>query len=201
MGKSNFNKRLVCSNLEEPMAVSPKIIELCRSNVEPFWKRYIRFVLNNFLAHIYKLKKFGEGCQIGRNSKVPNASLGHYSSFGPKCEFNGPVVIGDLTMLSSEVLVVGQDHDAFNADLPMRIAFPQKERPVTVIEADCWIGARVTIMEGVRIGRGSVVGASSVVTRSIPPYSIAVGVPAKVIKQRFDLETQKQYDFNLYEKF
>jgi acetyltransferase-like isoleucine patch superfamily enzyme len=53
-----------------------------------------------------------------------------------------------------------------------------------VIEDDCWIGANVTITRDVTIGRGSVIGANSVVTRDIPEYSVAVGVPARVIRNR-----------------
>jgi acetyltransferase-like isoleucine patch superfamily enzyme len=53
-----------------------------------------------------------------------------------------------------------------------------------VIEDDCWIGAKATILDGATIGRGCVVGAGAVVTRSIPPYSVAIGVPARVVKQR-----------------
>jgi acetyltransferase-like isoleucine patch superfamily enzyme len=53
-----------------------------------------------------------------------------------------------------------------------------------VIEDDVWIGSKVTIVDGVQVGRGSIVGAGSVVTKSIPPYSIVVGVPAKVIGSR-----------------
>jgi acetyltransferase-like isoleucine patch superfamily enzyme len=52
------------------------------------------------------------------------------------------------------------------------------------IEEDCWIGINVAIMSGVNIGKGSIIGSNSVVTKDIPPYSIAVGAPAKVIKQR-----------------
>ena len=53
-----------------------------------------------------------------------------------------------------------------------------------MIEDDCWIGSGVRILDGVTIGHGSIVGAGAVVTKSIPPYSIAVGVPAKVVSQR-----------------
>ncbi|WP_036479038.1 acyltransferase [Myxosarcina sp. GI1] len=53
-----------------------------------------------------------------------------------------------------------------------------------VIEDDCWLGSGVNIVDGVTIGRGSVIGAGAVVTKNIPPYSVAVGVPAKVIKSR-----------------
>lgn len=55
-----------------------------------------------------------------------------------------------------------------------------------IIEDDVWIGTGAIILRGVKIGRGAIVGAGCVVTKDIPPYSIAVGVPAKVIKNRFD---------------
>ncbi len=58
-----------------------------------------------------------------------------------------------------------------------------EEKPV-VIEDDVWIGSRVTILPGVTIGRGSVVGAAAVVTKDVPPYSVVAGNPAKVVKTR-----------------
>ncbi|UUS57562.1 acyltransferase [Acinetobacter sp. YH16040_T] len=198
MRTNNFNKRLTSSINEKPLTVKDEIIELCKSHVEPKWKAGLRLFLNMYLSRKMKLSSYGIGCQLGKHSKASSTILGRYASFGPYCEFNSPLVIGDLTMLSSEVLVIGQDHDAFNSKLPMRIAFPKNDRPITVIESDCWIGARVTIMEGVRIGRGSVIGANSVVTKSIPPYSVAVGAPARVIKQRFNNEDMKEYDRYLY---
>jgi acetyltransferase-like isoleucine patch superfamily enzyme len=53
-----------------------------------------------------------------------------------------------------------------------------------IIEDDVWIGANATILPGVRVGKGSVIGAGSVVTNDIPEYSIAVGIPARVISKR-----------------
>ena len=53
-----------------------------------------------------------------------------------------------------------------------------------MIEDDVWLGMGVKVMDGVRIGRGAVVGANAVVTKDIPPYSVAVGVPARVIRKR-----------------
>jgi len=55
-----------------------------------------------------------------------------------------------------------------------------------VVESGCWIGANALILKGVTIGRGSVIGAGSVVTKSIPPYSVYVGVPASRIVPRFE---------------
>ena len=64
------------------------------------------------------------------------------------------------------------------------VKLPENDQPIT-IEDDVWIGANVIILKGVTIGRGSIVGAGSVVTSNIPRYSIAIGSPAKMIKQRF----------------
>lgn len=73
---------------------------------------------------------------------------------------------------------------------------PFKEQGVTtkgiVIEDDCCLGTGVRVLDGVTIGKGSVIGAGSVVTKDIAPYSVAVGVPARVIKKRLlkNVETQ-----------
>lgn len=70
---------------------------------------------------------------------------------------------------------------------------PEQDAPV-IIEDDVWCGANVTILKGVTIGRGSVVAAGAVVTKSFPPYSIIGGVPAKLIKIRFTLEQIKKHE-------
>ena len=80
----------------------------------------------------------------------------------------------------------------------MRTNFPDTPRPVTVIEADCWIGSRVSIMEGILIGRGTIVGTGSIVTRSLPPYSVALGAPARVVRARFTGEDALRHDELLY---
>lgn len=76
---------------------------------------------------------------------------------------------------------------------------PENDLPI-VIEDDVWCGANVTILKGVTIGHGSVVAAGAVVTKSFPPYSIIGGVPAKLIKMRFDNEDIKRNDEILYGK-
>ncbi len=68
---------------------------------------------------------------------------------------------------------------------------PEAGGPITVGD-DCWIGGNVTILAGVTIGRGSVIGAASVVTKDIPPESVAVGNPARVIK-KVDTSKPPQY--------
>lgn len=68
----------------------------------------------------------------------------------------------------------------------------------TVINEDVWFGANVTILSGVNIGRGCIVGANSVVTKSLPPYSVAVGSPARIVKKVFTIEQILKHEAALY---
>ena len=67
-----------------------------------------------------------------------------------------------------------------------------------VIEEDCWIGSNVTLLAGVRIGRGSTIAAGAVVNKDIPPYCIAGGIPAKVIRFYWTIEEILAHEENLY---
>lgn len=67
-----------------------------------------------------------------------------------------------------------------------------------IIEEDVWVGANVTILSGVTIGRGSVIGACSVVTKSLPPYCVAVGNPTKIIASKFNIEQILKHEEALY---
>lgn len=88
------------------------------------------------------------------------------------------VVIGDRVQFGPNVSIYGAGHET---SVLSRIKFVEFGHPI-YIEDDCWIGGNVIILPGVRIGRGSTVGAGSVVTRDIPPYSVALGSPCKVRK-------------------
>ena len=74
------------------------------------------------------------------------------------------------------------------------------DRPPPVLEDDVWIGANVIVLRGVRVGRGSVIAAGAVVTRDIPEYSLAVGVPARILRPRFALESNRVRAAMLLEK-
>ncbi len=67
-----------------------------------------------------------------------------------------------------------------------------------IVENDVWIGCNVTLLSGVTIGRGAIIAAGAVVNKSIPPYAIAGGVPAKVIKFKFDIDTILEHESKLY---
>ena len=94
----------------------------------------------------------------------------------------GPVVIGQQCLISSHCGIYGNNHVFEDTNTYIRNqGFTCKG---ITLEDDCWLGTGVRVLDGVTIGKGSVVGAGAVVTKDIPPYSIAVGVPAKVIGQR-----------------
>lgn len=92
------------------------------------------------------------------------------------------VDIGDDCILADRVYVGDFDHRFADPSVPIR-----KQGIATApvrIEDDCWIGEKASIMRGVTVGRGSVIGANSVVPRDVAPYSVAAGNPARVIRPR-----------------
>ena len=130
------------------------------------------------------LQSAGKKINIEKNAYfTPQCTLGNHSGIGVDCEVHGPVTIGDYVMMAPEVIIYTNGHEFGDLCVPMCEQGETSHQPV-VIEDDVWIGRRAMIMPGVRIGKGSVIGASAVVTKDVPPYSVVGGVPAKVIKRR-----------------
>lgn len=105
------------------------------------------------------------------------------------------VLIGNNVLIASNVFISDHNHGIYkgesNQDSPDTIPLRRKLSYVpVVIEDNVWIGEFVSVLPGVTIGKGSVVGTMSVVTKDIPPYSIAVGSPARVVKE-FNFDTKK----------
>ena len=104
------------------------------------------------------------------------------------------VIIGDRVQMGSNVSIYSAGHDT---SVLSRIKFVEFGHPVK-IEDDCWIGGNVTILPGVTIGKGTTVGAGAVVTRNIPPYSVALGAPARVVKTLPTVEEELADPQNIY---
>jgi acetyltransferase-like isoleucine patch superfamily enzyme len=94
----------------------------------------------------------------------------------------GNVTIGQDCLIAPHCGIFANNHTFTDLDRPIREQ--GGSRKGIVIEDNCWLGHRVTVLDGVTIGKGSVIGAGSVVTEDIPPNSIAVGSPARVIRKR-----------------
>jgi len=104
-----------------------------------------------------------------------------------------PVIIGNDVMFGPGVTIMGGDHNTTEVGKKMReIKTGGKNFPV-IIEDDVWIGANVTILKGVKIGEGTVVGACSLVTKSLPPYSVCYGNPCKPARLRLKEDDLKSH--------
>ena len=136
--------------------------------------------------------KIGSHFYIGYNSELhvwnKQLRIGNNTSINDNCKIYGEVNIGSNCLFASNIYVSSgshtYDHSPF---LPIKAQdkLVGVNSPV-IIEDDCWIGFGVVIMPGVYIGKGSIIGANSVVTKNISPYSICVGTPSKEIGKRID---------------
>jgi len=115
------------------------------------------------------------------NNGVGDVLIGDRVRIGMSNVLIGPVTIGNDVMLAQNIVLSGLNHGYEDIKI-----VPHKQ-PVTkkkiTLEDEVWIGANSVVVAGVTIGKHSVIAAGSVVTKNIPPYSVAVGNPARVIKQ------------------
>ncbi len=171
------------------------------AGIRPYWHR-IKFLLNAF-----KFERFGPRCSLAGPVKIlgaPTIRLGKHVAFRSHItiggngllEINDDAVINDYcqisafdhikigrhVMIASLVSILDIDHSHEDPDKPI-----DQQGYVTapvIIEDGVWIGTHCVITRGVRIGKNSIIAANSVVTRDIPPDTIAAGSPAVVIKSR-----------------
>jgi len=143
-----------------------------------------------------------ENINIAKTTQlIGNIHIGRNSTINENCKIFGQVDIGDNCLLSNNIFISSGGH-VYNKVPTLAI----KEQDVLesinkkiIIEDDCWIGINVVIMAGIRIKKGSIIGANSVVTKDIEPYTIVGGVPAKVIKKRYNFILKKNISFNKIE--
>lgn len=123
---------------------------------------------------------------VGDGTSIPKGSTIYCTE--------APCTIGKKVLFGPHPTIITGDHridipGKYMTDVTVEEKFVDGvnvyDQPV-VIEDDVWVGANVTILKGVTIGHGSVVAAGAVVTKSCPPYSIIGGVPAKVLRKRFE---------------
>jgi acetyltransferase-like isoleucine patch superfamily enzyme len=121
------------------------------------------------------------------NNGVGPVQIGDETRIGIGNVVIGPVTIGNHVILAQNIVMSGLNHMYTDIHVPIHLQ-PVTTAPI-VIEDECWIGANAVITAGVTIGKHSVVAAGAVVTKDIPPYSVAVGNPARVIK-RYNIVTE-----------
>ncbi|MCC6369607.1 MAG: acyltransferase [Bacteroidia bacterium] len=94
---------------------------------------------------------------------------------------NSTIIIEDSVLFAPNVSVYATTHTFNSTELPVKQQALKNSS--TIIKSGAWLGVNVVIMPGVTVGKNAVIGANSVVTKDIPDYSVAVGAPAKVVKQ------------------
>ena len=130
------------------------------------------------------LGKTGENCVV---EQPLFCTYGYNTTLGDNCFINvncklmdsGKITIGNNVFIAPNVCIITEEHAM---DAAQRAAGLEYTHPVTIGD-NVWIAAGAQVLPGVTIGEGSVIGAGSVVTRDVPPYSLAVGNPCRVIRQ------------------
>ena len=170
---------------------------------------YLRGIKNRvgrfFLRHLFK--SCGKQFKFSASDifTYHNISVGNDVYIGPKAIFlaaEAPIYIGDKVLFGPGVSIITGNHPIdlrgkFIYDILEKL--PGEDLPVTISD-DVWVGAGATILKGVTIGRGAVIAAGAVVNSSIPPYAIAGGIPAKVIKYRGNKSELEKHEMTLYGK-
>jgi acetyltransferase-like isoleucine patch superfamily enzyme len=131
------------------------------------------------------VRLYGDSClETGEGGTL---SIGPETSIHVRCQLmahKSSIVIGRGVALAANCSLYPYDH-GMAPGVPIRQQALESRGPI-VIDDEAWLGANVTVLSGVRIGKGAVIGAGSVVTRDVPDGCIAVGSPARVVKTRQD---------------
>ncbi len=140
--------------------------------------------------------KIGKYSYLGVGTEIKNHNE---TTIGKYCSISHNVLIGlsshPLNFLTTHTFFCkGSDSNTYGGGPPLKeedkIVF--ETCPPITIGNDVWIGRQAIIMDGVTIGDGAVVGAAAVVTKDVPPYAIVAGVPARIIRYRFDESTRER---------
>lgn len=152
-----------------------------------------------------KLIRVGEGFTTGFNCRIDAYAESRKNviiKIGDRVQINDyvhigavdSIEIGDNVLIASKVFITDHNHGNYSGEHQDSPLSAPQDRPIVSkkvrIEKNVWLGEYVSVLSGVTIGEGSIIGTMSVVNKDIPPFTIAVGSPAKVIK-KFNQETQK----------
>lgn len=158
----------------------------------------------NALIYGYKTISIGKGCHLMDNSSIRgkvsigtnvfihenvliqsnkfSISIGDNTTINKNTNILSQCEIGSNVSIAPNVIIVGANH--IFADFHCTIKSQGSTSKGIIIEDDVWIAGNSTILDGVKIGKGSVVAGGAVVNKDVPPYSVVAGVPAKVVKSR-----------------
>ncbi len=150
--------------------------------------------------------KFGSNINVGKGTFIDhNCEIGSYTFIGKNCNIS-KATIGRYCSIANNVSIGPGEHDLTKistSSIFYKNAYEKLTKKLCIIGNDVWIGTDVIVLRGVKIGNGAVIGANSVVTKDVPPFSIFVGSPAKFIRYRFDnaemdkIEKSKWWEYDI----
>tara|TARA_B100000989_G_scaffold228395_1_gene175410 strand:+ start:58 stop:693 length:636 start_codon:yes stop_codon:yes gene_type:complete len=189
--------------------VSKKLIyfinQIRRQFITGFYKSSFKFFGSSSLVGInstfinLNYITFGNNSSIGSNTTLscyaekksnikPEMIIGNGVSIGSDSHITcaNRIIIGNNVLTGKRLLITDNAHGSSNKNI---LNIPPLKREIiskgpVIIEDNVWIGEKVSIMPNLKIGKGAIIAANSVVTKNIPAYSVAAGVPAKIIKQQ-----------------
>lgn len=189
---------------------SYSVMGLVRLGVDLGWTRLCfpgaRLVRRPYIVRGRRHIRIGAGFTSGPGLRVDAFPLGSGDrviiNIGDGVQVNDSVHvagvhsvrIGNRVLIASKVFITDHGHGSYGTDGGDSPLVPPAERPLSwapvVIEDDVWLGEFCSVLPGVTIGKGSIIGTMSVVNRDVPPYCIAAGSPARVIK-RYNFEARR----------
>lgn len=169
-----------------------RLLRLLKASFDPrAWAHLFKIVNYYNYTHVEPMRKIrlGPDPAISPTAAFSNPErieIGARAHIGARCVIwagpaNGRILIGDDALLGPEVMITAANY-RFNDGQP--VTRQASDEADVVIGNDVWLGARVMVLPGARIGDGAIIGAHSVVRGTIPPMSVAVGTPARVVSQR-----------------
>lgn len=170
--------------------------------INPFFHEVKGRIRSSVRRDIFPFQDF----KLGRNARIEDFTvinngvgsvlIGKASRIGIGNVIIGPVEIEKNCLLAQNIVISGLNHNYKDINKPILSQGINTKK--VLLKEGCWIGANACITSGVTIGKNAVIGAGSVVTKDIPDYAVAVGNPAKVIKQLDkNLEDKETIRFNL----
>jgi len=175
---------------------SRKLAGFAKSFLDPLvWLHALRILHFYGYSHVREKRKvdLGPGVLMAPNVSIRNGeriTIGAGTEVGERCSLwagdsVGRITVGERALFGPDVYITASN---YRIDAPGAVMDQSKIEQDVSIGADSWLGKGVIVLPGTSIGQGCIVGAGSVVSRSLPPWTVAVGSPARVIRERLVTE-------------